>query len=633
VSAYDITPSFSQERYGGLLTELQERNQRLKILSDVANLLLLADNPRDVIETVFDRLSVHLGLEFYFNYLLVEDGSRLRLANYRGILPETAKEIEWLDFGQAVCGCVARDRTRIVAEDVQYSEDEQTDLIQSLGITAYCCHPLIAHDKLIGTLSFGTRDRARFTPDEIELMRVVCNLTASALERHKYENSLRASEERLQRASRALTTLARCKKAMIRTEDEATLLADICHIIVDDGGYRLAWIGYIEDDPARTVRPVARAGYDDGYVDSLKIALNDPVRGSGPTGVSLKSGKPYGSRNVRQDSVMQPWRAEALKRGYLSTLNLPLMYQGQILGTIVIYSGSSDAFDDEELGLLTDLADNLAFGILAIRNRAKRYQFEQELLRAKEELEARVEKRTEELKSAKEQAELYLDLMGHDINNMNHAAMGFLELAVETLEAENRLKVEDKVLIDRPLASLQSSSMLIANVQMLQRLMKDGVKMKPVDIGSIFKEIDIDSLPHGDREINIKIPEVQNLVVEGDELLRDVFLNLITNAIKHSDEEKSLAIDVKVEPVQDNGKKYYRCVVEDNGPGIPDDLKPKLFHRFKRGTTKAHGKGLGLYLVRTLIESYGARVWVEDRVPGDHTKGARFVVMLPAAEQ
>ncbi|MGE5403280.1 MAG: sensor histidine kinase, partial [Candidatus Doudnabacteria bacterium] len=76
-----------------------------------------------------------------------------------------------------------------------------------------------------------------------------------------------------------------------------------------------------------------------------------------------------------------------------------------------------------------------------------------------------------------------------------------------------------------------------------------------------------------------------------------------------------------------------RCTVEDNGPGVPDDLKPKLFHRFQRGKTKAHGKGLGLYLVRSLVESYEGKVWVEDRVKGDHSKGARFVVMLPAAEK
>jgi signal transduction histidine kinase len=121
-------------------------------------------------------------------------------------------------------------------------------------------------------------------------------------------------------------------------------------------------------------------------------------------------------------------------------------------------------------------------------------------------------------------------------------------------------------------------------------------------------------------------------MVDANELLKDVFVNLITNAVKHSDEEKPVTVNVKVEPVNENSKKYYRCIVEDDGPGISDEVKGKLFHRFQRGETKAHGKGLGLYLVRTLVEGYHGKVWVEDRVPGDHTKGTRFVVMLPAAE-
>ena len=122
-------------------------------------------------------------------------------------------------------------------------------------------------------------------------------------------------ENALQWANRALKALSKCKEAMIRAKDEATLLNDICHIIVNEGGYRLAWIGYIEDDEQRTVRPVARAGYDGGYVDNLKIALNDPVRGSGPTGICLKTGKPYGSRNVKADAEMQPWRQETSSGG------------------------------------------------------------------------------------------------------------------------------------------------------------------------------------------------------------------------------------------------------------------------------------------------------------------------------
>jgi signal transduction histidine kinase len=114
-------------------------------------------------------------------------------------------------------------------------------------------------------------------------------------------------------------------------------------------------------------------------------------------------------------------------------------------------------------------------------------------------------------------------------------------------------------------------------------------------------------------------------------LVKDVFINLIENAIKHSRGDRPIEVTIKMDAVPEGNIRFCRVAVEDNGPGIPDDLKATLFDRFRRGKTRASGKGLGLYLVKTLVEGYHGRVWAEDRVPGDHTKGARFVVMIPAA--
>ncbi len=121
--------------------------------------------------------------------------------------------------------------------------------------------------------------------------------------------------------------------------------------------------------------------------------------------------------------------------------------------------------------------------------------------------------------------------------------------------------------------------------------------------------------------------------MKANDLIKDVFTNLIDNAIKHSYAEKPLVINVKLEAVKDKNKDFVRCAVEDNGPGIPDWVKSKIFMRFQRGVTKAHGKGLGLYLVRSLVKSYKGSVWVEDRVPGDYTKGVRFVMVFPLVNE
>jgi signal transduction histidine kinase len=117
--------------------------------------------------------------------------------------------------------------------------------------------------------------------------------------------------------------------------------------------------------------------------------------------------------------------------------------------------------------------------------------------------------------------------------------------------------------------------------------------------------------------------------VVADELLYDVFANIVENAIKHAC--RVPVVNIRLDQAARAGRDYCRISVEDNGPGIPGELKRAVFDRMRRGDTKAKGSGLGLYLVRTLVESYGGRVWVEDRVNGDRSGGSRFVVLLPSA--
>jgi signal transduction histidine kinase len=122
-------------------------------------------------------------------------------------------------------------------------------------------------------------------------------------------------------------------------------------------------------------------------------------------------------------------------------------------------------------------------------------------------------------------------------------------------------------------------------------------------------------------------PQLRRYVLATD-LLRDVFVNIIGNAVKHAN--RSVNIHIALLKAFDGGREFHKVVIEDDGPGIDDEIKGKVFVRQFRNSKKAKGSGLGLYLVKKLVEDYGGRVWVEDRVAGDYTKGAKFVVMLPA---
>ncbi|MGA9141812.1 MAG: PAS domain S-box protein [Methanocella sp.] len=413
------------------------------------------------------------------------------------------------------------------------------------------------------------------------------------------------AEQVLRRANRALKALTKCGESLVHSTDENALLQDICQIIVEVGGYRLAWIGYAEMDPAKTIRPMAFSGYENGYVGSINALWSDADRGRGPTGIAIRTGRHHIVRYIRNDSKFTPWREEALKRGYASVIGLPLHSNDTTFGALTIYSETPDAFDTEEVELLSELADNLAFGIMALRDRIQRNV---------------AEKAHED---ARDQAELYLDLMGHDINNLNQVGIGFLEIALDTLDLDDY----GRDLLSHPLTALEGSSLLISNVKKLQKVRSGEIRHKKMDVGDVLERVrEHYSNLHGEN-IVINCPYTTGYTVIANELLYDVFSNLVGNAIKHSNGRP--AIDISVERVRENDVECCRITVEDNGPGIPDDLKVRIFNRHLRGNTKAKGSGIGLYLVKTLADDFGGRVHVEDRVPGDRSKGSKFIVVLP----
>jgi len=234
----------------------------------------------------------------------------------------------------------------------------------------------------------------------------------------------------------------------------------------------------------------------------------------------------------------------------------------------------------------------------------------------------------EELEAAKKQAELYLDLMGHDINNLNQIALGYLELADGMVKDE-----EVKMFIKKPVDAIANSSKLIDNVRKLQKVKTDGLNIEAIDIDSILIELRGRYLNVPDKDVIIDYTPGRGCLVMANGLLKDVFSNLIENAIKHSGPSKPVWIGVGLERYKEGEREYCKVAVEDNGPGISDEQKDKVFERFHKANAKTGGKGLGLYLVRSLVEDFQGTVRVEDRVPGDNTKGSRFVVILPAVEK
>jgi PAS domain S-box-containing protein len=184
------------------------------------------------------------------------------------------------------------------------------------------------------------------------------------------------AEQALRQVNRALLVLNECNQALVQAEEETAFLQHMCEIIVNTGEYRMAWIGFAEQDQARSIRPAAQFGFENDYLDLAQITWADDERGRGPTGTAIRQGVVQVNQNFLTNPHMVPWRESALRRGYQSSIALPLQDESSTFGALTIYSAFAAAFNEEELHLLKELANDLAFGITALRVRAERNQAE-----------------------------------------------------------------------------------------------------------------------------------------------------------------------------------------------------------------------------------------------------------------
>lgn len=198
-------------------------------------------------------------------------------------------------------------------------------------------------------------------------------------------------ENLFEKISRALNTIDACNELLIRDTDEIRFLNDLCQVIVKEGGYLLAWVGYAENNDNKTVRPVAQAGYEEGYLETLNITWGETDRGNGPTGKAIRTGQVHICQDILNDPLFLPWRAEAVKRGYCSSIAIPLFHSGRAFGTVQFYAKEKDAFDEKEAGILTRLAHNMAYGIISRREHLEREMAIESLLEREEQYRTVVE--------------------------------------------------------------------------------------------------------------------------------------------------------------------------------------------------------------------------------------------------
>lgn len=242
------------------------------------------------------------------------------------------------------------------------------------------------------------------------------------------------SERALQKVNRALKVLSAGNMELVRATNETALLEAVCRAVVEVGGYLVAWVGYAQEDAGKSVIPQAAAGIALDALRAQHMTWDDREHGRGPSSRALRSGEVQVAQDVSRDSGINPWRELARKHGIASVISLPLRFNGQVLGVLSIHAGELNAFNDEEVRLLTEMAGDLAFGIRGLRMREERDRAMDENRRSLERLGAVLESTIEAVALTVEKRDPYTAGHQRRVAELSVAIGRELGLSAERIE-------------------------------------------------------------------------------------------------------------------------------------------------------------------------------------------------------
>ncbi len=419
----------------------------------------------------------------------------------------------------------------------------------------------------------------------------------------------RQREDELRRLNRTLRALSNSNQVLARATDETAFMQQVCQIIVHDCGHAMVWIGFAEADAAQSVRPVAHAGFEEGYLEALKITWADTDRGRGPTGTAIRTGQPVKCADMATDPRFAPWREGALERGYASSVALPLLADGKAFGAVTIYARQPDPFSAEEVKLLSELADDLARGILSFRLRA-----------AQQQAEVTLRQTAQELERSNCELERFAYVASHDLQEPLRAVSGYVELLRQRLP--ELLDDKAKGYIAGATDGTLRMQQLINDLLAFSRLSTQAGARKEAALDKLLESalanLQVSIQEAGARITHERLPTLR---VDAPQMVQ-LFQNLVGNAIKfRSREAPEIHIGAHKE------RNAWIISVRDNGIGIEAQYFERIFQVFQRLHTRTQypGTGIGLAVCKKIAEHHGGRIWVESQ-PG---QGSTFCFSIP----
>ena len=476
--------------------------------------------------------------------------------------------------------------------------------------------PLMGKDKTIGVLVMYRSGETSFSDSEFEISQLFASQASVAVENSELyrtrEILLAGSRRKVEQMAKVLELTT----SVMYMDDLRRLLQRLADSVVESFGFRRASIGIL--DPEEQVFDImALAGYPEWTMSSTRRPVSDIMD---ELSDEFKVGRnSYFVKFEKQkfgieafDFLAHPELADKPRASPDAWHERDILFStfksrsGMLTGYMLV---------DEPTDLKIPTADDIELleilaGIASIAVENSRV-YERQVIAASE-------------------IALLNDLMSHDINNFNQGIMGYLELLLE----DRRLDDNQKKYAERALTQVRNNARLIDNVRKLTKVrMMSDKEFIPIDLHlAIEASAETVTKTFSNRKLSVvSVLSPGAHYVMANSYINDLFINILSNAVKF-DLSTRVRVDIQVSEETTAQGESWVVSIADRGRGIPDDRKKTVFERFATGITGVKGFGLGLSIVSAIVERYGGRIWVEDRVKGDFGKGTIFKISLPKAQ-
>jgi PAS domain S-box-containing protein len=362
---------------------IERLNRVYAVLSDINQTIVREKDSQAMLEAAC-RIAVDKG-QFRMAWIGMADPATgvLNPIASSGVAEDYLKRVRIdLQDPQTATGPAARcfhSGERQVCNDIEHDFYQPwKEYALQLGYRSLASFPLRCENQIVGVFNLYASELAFFDDEEVKLLEELAMDISFALEVNRHEDQRRQAEKHVQQLSRVYAVLSGINETIVREKNSQVILEAVCQIAVEKGNFLMAWIGMI--NPATQIlEPIASSGAAVDYLDHLQLDLHNSAIYGGPSAHCIQTGQHALCNDIEHDTNYEPWREQAMRRGFRSSAGFPLIVEDRVVGVFNLYAGDPEYFSGDEILLLDEMARDISFALEVNQHEKDRVKKEEEL--------------------------------------------------------------------------------------------------------------------------------------------------------------------------------------------------------------------------------------------------------------